>query len=232
MDDGVLVAGWPGMGFLAKITVDYLAEELRAKPVAEIIVPQNEIVFTDGVGELLRTTHKIYHYAPKNLLILRGGNQPQYIEEVYALANKVLDIAQELNVRKVITVAAMPEDFDGEPKIFGIVNNEELLEYLKQFEIPALKGTGSVLGLNGVLIGVAAERNIEGICLMGQIKYIDIPQPTTARVVLRLLSRMLNLDISLSRIEKMIEEVEKPIVEELERRSRRVKERERPGYIS
>ena len=44
-----LIASWPGMGMLARISADYLIKQLEAKQFAEIRNPSNDIYFKDGM---------------------------------------------------------------------------------------------------------------------------------------------------------------------------------------
>jgi predicted ATP-grasp superfamily ATP-dependent carboligase len=72
---------------------------------------------------------------------------------------------------------------------------------LKEIGIPPAAGEGRITGLNGVLLDVAQKAGMDGVCLLGQIRYVDVPQPRSASAVLKVLSKLLNLSIDVSELE-------------------------------
>ena len=170
-----LIAAWPGMGMLARISADYLIHHLNAKKFAEIRSPSNDIYFKEGVGELSQYRHCFYYCDVKesDLIVCSGEMQPQSLDELMNLANKVLDVAEELGVKRVYTFAAVPNPHDLKPRVFGVVNKPELRDFLKDKGVQLVTGDGRITGLNGLLIGIAQQRQIEGICLLCEIRYND-----------------------------------------------------------
>ena len=47
-----MIAAWPGMGFLAKISADYLRRQIKAKKFAEIKYFHNVLIYNKGIAEL------------------------------------------------------------------------------------------------------------------------------------------------------------------------------------
>lgn len=199
-----LVAAWPGMGMLAVITAEHLRKVLNADLVAEVYAPLNSIAFKDGVLGESAMESKLYlaDGGDRRLLICIGDSQPLTAPEVYDLAESVVQVAKELGVKRVITAAATLSRFQSVPKVYGIVTNRELLSLLKECGIPPASGEGRITGLNGILLDVAQKAGIDGICLLGQIRYVDVPQPRSASAVLKVLAKLLNLSIDVSDLEK------------------------------
>ena len=104
-----LIAAWPGMGMLARMSADYLIQQLDAKQFAEIRSPSNDIYFKDGMGKLSQYKHRFFHCNRKqgDLIMCSGEIQPQTLSEIQELANKVLDVAEEFGAKRVYTVAAI-----------------------------------------------------------------------------------------------------------------------------
>ena len=129
-----LIAAWPGMGMLARMSADYLFQQLDAKQFAEIRSPSNDIYFKDGMGKLSHYKHRFYYCDGKqgDLIVCSGEVQPQTLSEIQQLANKVLDVAEEFGAKRVYTVAAIPNPQDVKPRVFGVVNKPELGEFLKE----------------------------------------------------------------------------------------------------
>jgi len=224
-----LVAAWPGMGMLAIISAQHLRRQLEAELIAEVYSPLNSVLFKDGVLQPSRITNRFY--VADNVLICIGDSQPLTAGEVYTLADQILNVGEEFDVKRVYTTAASLSAFEGEPRVFGIVNKRELAPSLDRLGVPVAEGEGSITGLNGVLLGVAAERGIEGLCLLGQIRFMDIPQPGSASAVLRILARMLNVQIDLSDLDKEASRIEESIRGSLKRAPPRRAEEKGLDYI-
>ncbi|MCW4034481.1 MAG: PAC2 family protein, partial [Candidatus Bathyarchaeota archaeon] len=161
-----LIAAWPGMGMLARMSADFLVQKLDAKPFAEILSSSNDIYFKEGIGKINEYSHTFYYANTEqgDLIICVGEIQPQSLSDIQKLANKVLDVGIEFGVKRVYTFAAVPNPQEGKPRVFGVVNKPELKEFLKQKDVQLVSGEGRVTGLNGLLIGVALQKDVEGIC--------------------------------------------------------------------
>lgn len=229
-----MVAAWPGMGMLAKMSADYLIQQLDAKQFAEIRSPKNDIYFKDGVGELSLDRHRLHYWRGEqgDLIVCSGESQPPSLEAIYQLANHVLDIAEEFNVKRIYTFAAVPHPHDVKPRVFGVVNKPELRDFLEKMGVTLVRGEGRITGLNGLLISIAQQRGIEGICLLCEIRYLDIPQPRSAQTVLRTLTKLLVIEVDLSDLERQAEEMEERIERIKEHRAPEVVRPREPKYIS
>jgi len=229
-----LIAAWPGMGMLARMSADYLIQQLDAKQFAEIRSPSNDIYFKDGMGKLSQYRHRFYYSNGKqsDLIVCNGEIQPQSLSELQELANQVLDVAEEFGAKRVYTFAAVPNPHDVKPRVFGVVNKPELVEFLRENGVQLVSGDGRITGLNGLLIGIAQQRKIEGICLLCEIRYLDIPQPRSVQAVLNTLTKILGIEIDLSELERQAEEMEQKIEKIREHRTPQEGRTKEPRYIS
>ena len=71
-----------------------------------------------------------------------------------------------------------------------------------------LRGKLQIAGLNGLLLGVARERGMEGICLLGEVPSYTtrIPNPKAALAVMKVLLKVLDMEIDLADLAKIAEE--------------------------
>lgn len=196
-----MVAAWPGMGYLAKISADYLRRRIDAKPFAEICLYQNAVTHKEGLAELQSIRHSFYAATDQDLIICVGDAQPSIPEEAYRLARRVVEVAERYKVRRIYTMAAYPSDFQGEPRVYGVYTDESLRKILLEQDIHPPQGEGAINGLNGILIGVAKNRGIDGICLMGEIRYANVPQHLSSKAVLEKLTAILGIEIDTSPLE-------------------------------
>jgi proteasome assembly chaperone (PAC2) family protein len=111
----------------------------------------------------------------------------------------------------IYTMAAYPNDYPDTPKVYGVYTDEKLKEHLEACDIEFLEGEGAVNGLNGVLIGVAKKRGIDGVCLMGEIRYANVPQHLSSKAVLEKLSAILGFDVDTSQLVKRAKKIEASI---------------------
>ncbi len=119
--------------------------------------------------------------------------------------------------RRIYTCAAFPlwMHHSREPHVWGTATNAQLVKYLKAYRVMPM-AEGSIGGLNGLLLGVARQRGIEGVCLLGEmpIYATRIANPKASQAVLEVLTRMLGIVIDLEDLTDMAEQVE-PNMEQL-----------------
>ena len=223
--DPSFIAAWPGMGGVAVIAAKHLKDELGAEEFGSIepydffdlgaISVQDHIVEEPEFPE-----SKFYFWESgggKDLIIFIGEAQPPV--KGYRFANLVLDVAKRLSAKRVYTFAAAPGHIHHtrRPKVLGVTTHPGLIEELERNDVIPM-GAGSISGLNGLLLGVAKERNMEGICLLGEIPvYItQVPNPRSAKAVLEVLTRLLAIEVDLSELDNWARNAEAEIEKNIE----------------
>ena len=95
---------------------------------------------------------------------------------------------------------------------------------------------GGISGMNGLLIGVAALRGLEGACLLGETSGYVV-DAGASKAVLELLSKILDIPIDTSKLEEKAEETSK-VISQLQAMADQAREtipqpsrEQRPGYI-
>ena len=222
----IMVAGWPGIGYVAIGAVRYLLRKLDAKLFAEIepftFFTYEGVAVRGGIARLPRLPESKFHYfksdTGNDLIIFVGEAQP-HGKGSEELADILLDVAEEFDVKRIYTAAAFPTSMDHkeEPKVWAVTNDELLLSLLINYNVRLLK-QGSIAGLNGLLLGFAKERKIGGICLLGEtpIYTVNIENPKSSKAVLEVLTKMLGIEIDMYEIETLAKNTEDYIEKELE----------------
>jgi uncharacterized protein (TIGR00162 family) len=217
-----LIAAWSGMGGVALITTNYLRQKLGAEECGEILpydfFSPAEVLIEDHVIQIPKFPENKFYFWDKgdrhDLLIFVGSDQPQ---RAWDFAHRVLDVAEEFRVRRIYTSAAFPlwMHHSKEPHVWGTATTAPLVKYLKAYGV-MLMGEGTIGGLNGLLLGVARQRGIEGVCLLGEmpIYATRIANPKAAQAVLEVLTKMLGIVIDLEDLTAMAEQME-PNMEQL-----------------
>lgn len=223
-----MIAAWPGMGNVALGAARYLRKKLRAIPFAEIepfdfFSPTGVLIEDRIIARPKLPESKFYYWRGlgHDLIIFIGEAQPT-LDKEYEFANEVLDVARKFGVTRVYTFAAAPVPIHHTkpPKVWCVATSRELLEDLQRFGV-VLMGEGHISGLNGLLLGSAKERDIEGVCLLGELPYYttQIENPKSSRAVLEVLIRILDIEIDMTEIEISTKQTEEQ-VEKLDREAR------------
>ncbi len=195
----VLYAAWPGMGNVALNAARFLVDSLEMEQIASIESPE----FSFGEGIVIRDhivlpleTPEYRFYAYRNpgdrgdLVVFTGDHQP-YHPHGLLLSRLVLDVANRLGVRRVYTGAALACSISHMefPSVWGGATHREILPELEALQIRLLE-EGHVSGMNGLLLGVAKQMGLEGVCLLGELPYytIGIDNPKASLAILEKLS--------------------------------------------
>jgi len=215
-----LVAAWPGVGNVALIAVTYLKDKLKAKVLGELdpsgFFDLGGVFIKDNLIELPEFPQSTFYYwssrgKGKDLIIFLSESQPAF--GAYEYVGRVLDVAESFGIRRVYTLAAaVTEHHPDEPRVLGAATSPELLNELKTHDV-VLAGDFYVAGLNGLLLGAAKERDMEGICLLGEtVKYAaKLANPRSSQAVLEVLTRLLEVKIDMSELKEFAEGTEKQL---------------------
>jgi proteasome assembly chaperone (PAC2) family protein len=221
-----LVAVWPGMGQVAISAGFYLMSKLGMHGLAEY--EANDLFDLDHVeveGGLIkkmrRPRNRFYVWRdPKeknDLIVFIGEAQPPLGR--YPFCRKLIQFAQNHGVQRVFTFAAMASGMhpDDESRVFGAATNEANLGELRRLEIEILQ-EGNISGLNGVLLGVAAEANLPGVCLLGELPhyFAQLPYPKAALAVLNVFGSMSGLDVDLNELKEQAQAMDEHLRQVLE----------------
>ena len=215
-----LVTAWPGVGNVALIAATYLKDGLQAEELGEIdptgFFDLSGVFVKDNMIELPKFPEsKFYCWDSggegKDLVIFVAEAQPA--ARSYEYAGVVLDAAQKLGVKRVYTLAAaLTEHHTDEPRVLGVASSPDLLDELKRLDV-VQAGDFYIAGLNGLLLGVAQERDIEGVCLLGEtVKYAaKVANPRASQAVLRVLATLLGIEIDMAELEEFAESMDAQI---------------------
>jgi proteasome assembly chaperone (PAC2) family protein len=135
------------------------------------------------------------------------GNNVQYAE-------KILSLAQKYNIKLIYTFAAMtvPIEHSQDPRVWIAASSKKLMENFRGYNLKNLN-EGQISGLNGLILGLAKTKGIEGVCLLGEIPIytIQIENPKASAAVLEVFGRHLGLSISMNALRERAKFVEEEI---------------------
>ncbi len=222
LDDPVLIEGLPGVGFVGKLAVDHLLEELDTTPLKCIYsehLPPAVSVDDTGIATLTSLTLNVIQAGNRDLVLLSGDSQAQGTIGQYRLANRVLDIAESLGISEILTLGGFGtggqiEDY----YVVGAVSegNDQLQTELKDAGVSFERDEvpGNIVGMSGVLLGLGGNRDLQTASLLGITPgyYVD---PMSARVVLEILSERYGFTVSFESLDEQAEEIQE-LLEQLQ----------------
>jgi len=213
LDKPVLVQGLPGLGFVGKLAVTYLIEELKPKRFAELystylmLVDGSTGIHINPNGTFFLPKLEFYaHNRTKpNIILLTGDTQPNIYGQ-YEVAEQVLDIAQKFGCERVIAIGGFQTPAEHEHgRVYGVFNPPRLNEELKSLGVNITQ-SGAITGACGIILGLGDRRKLEAIGLLGGTKG-EYPDMKAAKGVIEVLSTILGLKLDLARLDREIEEM-------------------------
>ncbi|MFH1669492.1 MAG: PAC2 family protein [Candidatus Woesearchaeota archaeon] len=217
----ILIIGLPGIANVGKISADFIIDEVKAKKTFNIFsydLPNSVFVNDKNLVEL--PTIEMYHRKRNgkgDLLILTGDVQPAEERSSYEFCEAVLDTAEKLGVKLIITLGGIGlAEVPKKPQVFCTGNSKDMItRFSKGINLnEKLYGiVGPIIGVSGLLIGLAAKRKIDAVCLLaetlGHPAYLGIKG---AREIVKVLNKKLSLKIKISELDKEIADIESEIM--------------------
>lgn len=188
-----MVAALPDMGNVAGIGLAFAAKKLDAKMYAELYSYWPPFVnYKDGVVDYHQASYRFYAVEEHDLLIFAGDFNPADPRRLYEVCYEVLDMAQKMEVQSLYSIGAALRQATGD-RVYAATNNAAMIQPLKEAGAEMLQGEGQISGFNGLIMGLAKERNIDAACLLGEIDNPNIIQPKAAQTILQVLLKVLGV---------------------------------------
>jgi len=212
----ILIEGLPGIGNVGKLAVEHLIDMIKAKKFAEIYskdFPPQVFIDTDGTVKLVNNEFYYWQSKKKNqrdLVLLTGDYQGLSSQGQYELVNVILDIIENMGVKEMFTLGGYGLGHDiTKPKVLCATTNKNLVKKMKDYGAIFKKDEpgGGIIGASGLLLGLGKLRGFEGVCLMGETPGYLV-DPKSAKAVLKILAKITNVDVNLSRLEEKAKEIE------------------------
>lgn len=218
LKDPILIEGLPGVGNVGRIAAGYLAEELNAKKFADLLSSHfMPFVLLHESSAVHVLKNEFYYWKAqkkdqRDLIILIGDSQSIDPEGHYEIIETVLNYTKKFGVKELFTLAGLSVGEEIKtPRVVGAVSDPELSKKYQKYGIDFDTGSrvGTIAGASGLLLGVGRYYGIKGVCLLGEtVGFPLIPDPKSAEVVLRVLAKILNIKLDLSKLQKKIKEME------------------------
>ena len=222
-----LVAVWPGMGHVALNAGYYLLAKLGMDVAAELEAGDLfDIDHVDVKGGRIQPARRprnrffVWHdpRGDRDLVVFLGEAQPPIGK--YPFCRQLVSFAKDLGVERVLTFAAMATRMrpEARSRVFGAATDSEGVQELKRLELE-LVDEGQISGLNGVLLGVAADAGLHGACLLGEMPHLfaQLPFPKASLAVLEVFTTMTGIEVDFTELAEQAQVVEDQLGELMSR---------------
>lgn len=241
MSNPIVIEGLPGIGNVGKLAADFIIESLKAKKLMEVhssSFPHSVFVNEQNLVDL--PTVNVYHKKIKNqdFLFIAGDVQPLDERSCYTFCETVLDALSSYKVKEIITLGGigLPK-IPKNPKVYATANSKKVIQKYKNTAINnnIFGVVGPIIGVSGLLVGLAGKRNIPAAALLAQTfghpSYIGIK---SAREIIKILNQRFELGINLQELDNEINDLEKDTsvkMKSIPPLTPRLNERDRISYI-
>jgi hypothetical protein len=216
----IMIFGVPDSGNVAKLVVEHLISELNAKPFLDIYsygFPPQVVIRKNRTLELVKAT-MYYSKSKKDLILFTCDEQPAIPESAYIICEKVMSIAKSLGVKKVYAIGAtITGTFTANPKVYATVNKDYLIREVLSEDVEIMN-QGSITWMNGLIVGIARQLDIDGIFLSAETSGFII-DAKAAKVVLKKLLNMINVKVNLAKLDRRIKETNEILSEDSVRKN-------------
>ncbi len=212
LKDPILICGLPGSGFVGKLALEHLINELGAKLFGVIYsydFPPQAIIQPDGTVDIIK--NELYYWRSKDsandLILYTGDSQPITPNADYEVADRILELARKMGAKKVYALAAyITGGFVKIPRVFAAATETTIVDDLKKYGV-VLMTEGSITGMNGLLVGLAKIHDMQGISLLGETSGYII-DANASKVVLEVFAKMMNLKIDMTTLDQRAKSTE------------------------
>jgi len=211
VEDPVFIEGLAGIGHIGKTTVSYLVHHLDAEKVGELYshhFPPYTIIRDDKSVDLLQNDiYQVKREDARDIVIIEGNAQASTPEGHYEVAEKIVDLVEDVDASEVVTVGGYGTgDVVEDPSVFGAVTSEEAREGYEDHGIDFDHEVGQIVGASGLILGLSNDMDIPGICLLGETPGFLLSDPKATEAVLQAMENILELDIDYSDLDEKVEE--------------------------
>ncbi len=223
LNDPILIAAWPGMGHVALTACYYLIAKLglefRAEYATSDLFDVDHVAIEAGLVQPFRYPRNQFFVwnnpdEGSDLIVFIGEAQPP--QGQYNFCRKLIDYVQDEGISKIFTFAAMATNagLEDDSRVIGVATDTDTLQQLIAQEIGVLQ-SGSITGMNGILLGVAGERKIPGGCLLGEMPatLVNVPFPKASLAVLEAFGKLVGIEVDLSELRLEVDRMDQHLSE-------------------
>jgi len=196
LENPILIMGLPGFGNIGRIVARLLIEFSQARTFAELYSPSfPDYVIIDKKGVCRPPRYKFYtSKIVRDLIILTGDTYPSLDDTPahYEVCSEILDFISELGCKFIVTVGGAPTSSPAREIYVAATSKKIAMEYVEKGAI--IYKDDRIIGASGLLLGLARNRGLDGVCLLGSTLGLTSDQESAFNVF-KFLKKVLGTDV-------------------------------------
>jgi uncharacterized protein (TIGR00162 family) len=170
LESPIFVEGLPGFGNVGRIAAHLLIKFCGAKLFAEFyspFFPDYVSVSSKGICQLPRYQFYAAPMEKNDFIIMTGDTQPSFDDVVaqYIICSEILDFVKKHDCSFITTLGGIPIT-ENKAQVYVAATSPRLAtEFMEKGAI--IYSKGRIIGATGLLLGLAKEHGLEGVCLLG-----------------------------------------------------------------
>ncbi|MFB6193093.1 MAG: proteasome assembly chaperone family protein [Candidatus Nanohaloarchaea archaeon] len=210
-ENPLFIEGLAGVGHIGRNSVSYIADNTEAEKLGEITsthFPPYAIVDDNKTIQTIKNEiYELKREDKQDIVFLEGNTQANNPEGHHEVAETVMDLVDQVGATEVITVGGYGTgDVVEDPEVMGITTEEELKEKYEDHDISFDHDVDQVVGVSGLLLGLAQERGYEGLCVLGETPGFLLSDPKSTEKVIQVLEKIIDEDLDYSDLDEKVEE--------------------------
>ncbi len=217
LSNPVMLAGWPGVGNVGKIAVEYLIQQLKAERIAMLYSPYlPHEVLTSESGEITMLSNSFY-YAKANtgsksrdIILVTGDTQPMSPEGQYTINEEI--VSRFIKLFKGSEVYTFAGYNDGQSinkrRIFVAATGKDMIKSLKKDNLAFESTAASIWGSAGLVVAFAKEYGIPGACIMAETNGTEFDAEAAKRI-LEFIEKRIGMHINMGDMQALVKETDK-----------------------
>lgn len=170
LQNPIFIQGLPGFGNVGKIAARLLIKFCGARLFAELYspsFPDYVTVNSKGICRLPRYEFYAAHMEKNDFIIMIGDTQPSFDDVVahYMVCDSILEFIKRQGCRFIITIGGVPITGEKSQVYVAATSPRLALEFMEKGS--TIYSKGRIVGATGLLLGLAKEQGLEGVCLLG-----------------------------------------------------------------
>ncbi len=198
-----MILGLPDTGLVGVITTGHLVEALGMKEVGgidyQIAMPPVAVIR----GGSLRTPLRLFHRENMLVLTAEAPIPPQLIS---SLASAIVDYALRRGVDYIVSIVglASPTRMDTDkPRVYWLASNDKARKVVENLGLQVFSD-GLIMGPYALILKQSVRKRAANVVLLAEA-YVDFPDPEAAAQVTQAISKMIGVEIDVS---KLLEQAE------------------------
>jgi len=170
LEHPIFVQGLPGFGNVGKIAAHLLIKFCGAKPFLELYSPSFPDYVSVNSKGICRLPRYEFYAAPmekNDFIVMTGDTQPSFDDVVahYEVCSEILDFIGKQGCSLIVTIGGVPITQEKASVYVAATSPRLATEFMEKGAV--IYSKGRIVGATGLMLGLAKERSLEGVCLLG-----------------------------------------------------------------